>query len=221
MPYSNKELTELYKNNLKYLIKTKNLTQRSIANDVGFSKNLLSTYLTTERVPSIIIGKALADYLDTPVDSFFSKNTDELENHTSITKKLTNLNTARLRNVEHYIDRQLKQQAESTIIKLKTKDTRRTHSKMDDYVVVGNSMVPLFNHNDIIQVDTSDSKHLIDGMYYALKINKDTYIKKIVIAESGEPTLELHSLNTNFDTTYLDEHQKFTIIGRIHATITI
>ena len=211
-----KELNDLFNKNLRYLLKQNKLSQTKVSQEIGFSKNWLSNFLRADRTPAFAYVKLIADYFNVPLEAFYSENIDQIEKTNAIAAKIDKLNIVRRQNVETYVNKQYLQQKESKIIKLSADSPT-----VDNYKISGNSMAPLFTHGMIVQVDKKDVKHIIDGLYYAIEISGETYIKQIVISPTEQEVIELNSFNQNYDVTYLGTNQEFTIIGSVHAVITI
>lgn len=210
------ELNQMFSKNLRYLLKQNNVTQTKVSRDLGFSKNWLSNFLRADRTPALSYVKLISDYFNVPLETFYSQNIDQLDNTYAIAKKIDQLNIVRRHNVETYVNNQYIQQTESKIIKISSET-----STVDNYKIIGNSMAPLFTHGMTIQVHKDETTNIIDGLYYAIELSGDTYIKQIVISPTQQDLIELHSFNPNYDTTYLGTQQEFTIIGSVHAFITI
>lgn len=94
--------------NLRYLRKTKQMTQLDLANALGLSFSAISMYERGEREPAFEVMETIADYFNVTMDFLHGKETDVKEKPPVIDGGLMAANTVRIAGRDgSYVERQL------------------------------------------------------------------------------------------------------------------
>ncbi len=219
---------------LKKIRKKNNLTQLTIAKELGIATNTYSQYESGKRKPSIETLQKLADFYNVSIDSLINGDSNE---QPEIAKKISQLSNKNIIKVSNYIE---ELDAQSNYANLKpikilgevaagypilaiTDDENVVYTdKAVDFAlkVRGDSMEPKIHNGDIILIKKQPIVN--NGEVGVIQIQYDSEhsevtCKKIFIHKDH---IELISLNKKYSPIILepDQYMNYSILGKVvHA----
>ncbi len=115
-----KERNKIIAENIRGFIKSKNITQKQLANNIGISPSTLSDYLNLRSNPSHGVIQKIADYFGvgkSDIDTTF-KDIPKSSLSSKVVKIMESLEEPRQQNVYSFAEHQLKEQNESSTVYL-------------------------------------------------------------------------------------------------------
>lgn len=230
-----KERNKIIAANIKKYVKEKGITQKELANQIGISPSTMSDYMNLRSNPSHGVIQKIADYfgvLKSDIDTTFKDI-----NSNDIYGLYNQLEKTRQKKVYNYAESQLEEQKQSKIVEIddyrdiKIQSSLSAGSGIIDldpeyaedfrykgdvpehdlaFKVSGNSMEPFFQDEEIIFVKRIDEPR--DGIFAAVMINDEAYIKKLYIEEDH---LRLVSLNKEYKDIVTDKNDDVKIVGKV------
>ncbi len=165
-----KERNKIIAENIRGFIKSKNITQKQLANDIGISPSTLSDYLNLRSNPSHGVIQRIADYFGvgkSDIDTTF-KDIPKSSLSSKVVKIMESLSRYRQHNVYYYAENQLNEQNGKTepiflvgetaagyaieYSQMNAEQINTTIPKGADYALTvrGDSMEPLIKDGSII-----------------------------------------------------------------------